>query len=328
MLARKLRLGAIIVFSVLAFGTVGFLLLEDISVLDALFMTVITVSTVGYEEVVPLSDGGKIFAIFFIIIGIGLIGYTLGTIINATLQEFMHDVFGRRRMERKVSRLKGHFIIAGFGRVGKNVAKAFVAAKVKFTVIENNADVVSQLRELGYSFIEGDATTDEALKKAGIEKAKGLVAATHSDADNVFIVLSANRVNKEIFIVSRADTAEAVEKLKTAGATRVVSPAVIGGRTMAAWLLRPGVVDYLDLVSHGEKIEYRLEEIEVREACPLGECTIKDADIRGKTGAMILAIKRGEKINSNPDVNTMIKPGDLLIVIGTDEQLKKLEQIV
>ena len=328
MLAKRIRLGAVIVFTVLAVGTIGFLLIEDISFLDALFMTVITVSTVGYEEVVPLSNGGKVFAIFFILIGISAIGYAIGTLINATLQEFMHDVFRKRRMERKVSKLKEHYIIAGFGRVGRNVAIEFKMAKVRFVVVENDPAVVNELQQLGYEFIEGDATDDENLKKAGIDKAKGLVAAIHSDADNVFVCLSARDMNSDIFIVSRANTLQAVDKIKAAGANRVVSPSVIGGRTMAAWLLRPVVVDYLDLVTKGEKVEYRLEQLEVREEGPLDKRTIKEADIKGKTGAMILAIKTGDKINTNPGISTVINNKDQLIVVGTDEQLTALEEMV
>ena len=328
MLAKRLRLGAVIVFTVLTVGTIGFILIEDMSFLDALFMTVITVSTVGYEEVVPLSNGGKVFAIFFILIGISAIGYAIGTLINATIQEFLHDVFRKRRIERKVSRMKGHFIIAGYGRVGKNVAQEFKAANKKFVVIDKNPDFLAELSDLGYKFIEGDATDDEVLKKAGLENAKGLVAAIHSDADNVFIVLSAKTINSKIFVVARANTLQAVDKLSEAGADRVVSPSVIGGRRMASWLLRPAVSDYLDLVTHGAKVEYRLEDIVVGKGAPMENSKIKDSGIREKTGVMILAVKTGDKINTNPNIDTVIKENDLLIVIGTDKQLKKLEEMV
>jgi len=324
---KRLRLVALILTVVVLIGTLGFLLIERMSILDALYMTVITVSTVGYKEVAPLSNAGKIFAIFLITIGVGSVFYAVGTFINVTLQDYLQHAFGRRRMEKKINKISGHYVIAGYGRVGKNVAHEFKKAETAYVVIESDAEQIPELEEKNVFFVEGDATKDEILMKAGIERAKGLIAAIRSDADNVFIVLSARRENPDLFIVARANTIEAIEKLKAAGADRVVSPSVIGGRRMAAWMLRPVVSDYLDLVGHGERLEYRLEEIELTGTSSLDNKTIQEADIRGKVGAMILAIKRGESINTNPSREELLKSGDLLIVIGTDDQLKELEKM-
>lgn len=324
---NRLRVVALILAVVVIIGTAGFWLIEHIPLLDALYMTVITVSTVGYKEIVPLSSGGKIFAIFLITIGVGTVFYAVGTFINVTIQEYLRHTFGRRRMEKKIEKVSGHYIIAGYGRVGKNVAEEFVKAGKDFVVVENDPEQIAELEEKGVIFIEGDATNDDILAKAGIKRAEGLVAAIRSDAENVFIVLSGRRANPKLFIVARANTIEAIDKLKAAGADRVVSPAIIGGRRMAALLLRPVVSDYLDLVSHGERLEYRLEEIELREGSPLDDKTISEADVRGKTGAMILAVKSAEKLNTNPPVDTLLKARDLLIVIGTDSQLKELEKL-
>lgn len=313
---------------VVAIGTSGYIIIEKAPFLDALYMTIITVATVGYREVFPLSSAGKIFTIFLIPIGVGTVFYGIGTFVSIVVQDFLQqNIVGRRRMKKTIEKYSNHFIVAGFGRVGSNVAHEFVVAKQPFVVIENDPQLIPDIQEHGYVFIEGDATDDEVLLKAGVEKAKGLVAAIHSDADNVFIVLSARRMNPKIFIVARANSLQTVDKLKTAGADRVVSPAVIGGRRMAAWLLRPVVSDYLDLVSHGAKLEYRLEEIQISPDSELGNKTIGGSDIRGKTGATVLAIKSEDKINTNPSIKTELKTGDLLIVIGTDEQLKELEQM-
>jgi len=324
---KRLRLVAFILTVVVLIGTLGFWFIEHISVLDALYMTVITVSTVGYREVVPLSDAGKIFTIFLITIGVGSVFYAVGTFINVTLQDYLQHTFGRRRMEKKIEKISDHYVVAGYGRVGKNVAHEFNKAKKSFVVIESNPEQIPELEEKGVFFVEGDATNDEILKKAGIERAKGLIAAIRGDADNVFIVLSARRENPKLFIVARANTIEAIDKLRTAGADKVVSPSVIGGRRMAAWMLRPVVSDYLDLVGHGERLEYRLEEIELTATSALDNKSIQEADIRGKVGAMILAIKRGESINTNPSREELLKSGDLLIVIGTNDQLKELEKL-
>lgn len=324
---NRLKIIALVLLTVVIIGTLGFWLIERMSLLDALYMTVITVSTVGYKEVVPFSTGGKIFAIFLITIGVGTVFYAVGTFINVTIQEYLRHTFGRRRMEKKIERISGHYIIAGYGRVGKNVAGEFTKAGKDFVVIENDPEQIPELEERGLIFIEGDATNDEVLEKAGIKRAAGLIAAIRSDADNVFIVLSARRENSKLFIVARANTIEAIDKLKTAGADRVVSPSIIGARRMAAWMLRPVVSDYLDLVGHGERLDYRLEEIVLRPDSALDNKSIQEAGIRGKIGAMILAIKRGEKLNTNPSGEAVLKAGDLLIVIGTDSQLKELEKL-
>ncbi len=328
MINFRLKVVLALLLTVVAGGTIGYMIIEGAPFLDALFMTVITVATVGYNEVFPLGAAGKIFTIILIPIGVGTVFYGIGTFISVAVQDFLEqNIVGRRRMEKKIEKLADHYIVAGFGRVGANVAHEFIAAKKPFVVIENDPQSILDLQEQGYIFIEGDATDDEVLFKAGIKKAKGLVAALHSDADNVFVVLSARDMKSDIFLVARANSLQAVDKLRTAGADRVVSPSVIGGRRMAAWLLRPIVSDYLDLVSHGAKLEYRLEEIMVSASSKLENRSIGEADIRGKTGALILAIKRGDKINTNPAIKTVVKADDLLIVIGTDEQLKSLEEM-
>jgi len=324
---NRLAIVVVILFVVMLIGTLGYWLIEHVSLLNALYMTVITISTVGFSEVIPLSVAGKVFTIFLIIIGVATVLNIVGTFLNVSLEEFLKNRFGRRRMEKRINRIKNHFIIAGYGRVGQNVVSELIKADKDFVVIESDADKISDLEEQGSVYVEGDATDDSIIEKAGIGKAQGLIAALGNDADNVFIVLTAKRARPDIFIVARANTTEAIEKLKTAGASRVVSPPIIGGKRIATMLLRPAVSDVLDLVSHGEKLKYRLEEIEIGKSSQIANKTISDSNIRGKTGSMILAVKRGEDFNTNPDINTVLKGGDLLIVIGTQAQLETLEEM-
>jgi voltage-gated potassium channel len=231
-------------------------------------------------------------------------------------------------MQRAIEKLSNHYIIAGYGRVGTQIAIEFAKAKQTFVVAENDPDRVSELLNVGVLFIEGDATDDETLLKAGVERAKGLIAALNTNADNVFITLSARGLNKDLFIVARANTPDAEAKLKAAGANKVISPYLIGARRMAAMVLKPVVSDYLDLVTHGEIVEYRLEELSIKEGSSLHNVSIEDAHIRQKTGSLVLAVKRNGNLNTNPTPDYVLKISDKIVVIGTSGQLESLEKLL
>ena len=326
-LIRRISLIIALLFAVVFIGITGFMLIEDLSLIDSAYMTLITISTVGFGLVEPLSNEGKVFVIFLIIGGVSLVAFGVTSILQITLQNLFEDYFMRRRRMRKlISKLSGHYVIAGYGRVGKQLATEFEKASKDFVVIESNTEETKELLDKGILFIEGDATQDEVLEKTGLEKAKGLIAALNMDSDNVFITLSAKGVNKNLIVIARANTPHSQNKLKAAGANRVISPYLIGARRMAALLLQPVVSDYLDLVMHGEGIEFKLEELEIQDKSSLNNKSIQDSHIRKNTGALVLAIKREEDLNTNPQPEYVLKPKDKAVVIGTAGQLENLHK--
>ncbi|RJQ31549.1 MAG: potassium channel protein [Actinobacteria bacterium] len=313
---------------VLILGTVGNMLIVGLTFVDALYMTVITITTVGFGLERPLNASGKIFTIFLIFGGVGTATYAVTSVVQFIVQGYFRDILGRRKMTNQISKLKDHYIICGFGRIGQNIIKELVKNKKKFVVVEKNPEIVTDVQEAGYLVVEGDATDDAILESTNIKEAKGLVAALDDDADNVFIALSARRLKATIFIIARANAEETEGKLLAAGADRVVSPSIIGGRRMAATLLKPAILDYLDYVTHSEELEYHLEELKVMPGSKIADVSIADSHIRKNTGALVLAIKRGEELNTNPSTDTVILAGDNLIVLGTGDQLKSLSNVV
>ncbi len=232
-------------------------------------------------------------------------------------------------MERKIQEMKSHYIICGFGRTGHQVADEFEAADVPYVVIDKKSGTEEELEPKGIPYIIGDITSDERLKEAGIKTAKGIISAADSNVDNVYVTLSARALNPNLYIVARASDMEAEKKLKMAGANRVISPYFISGKRMAAWATKPVTSDFLDMVMHGGSLEFSLSEISVSDSCPLIGKSIADADIRQKSGSLVLAIrKKDNSFNLQPTASTVIDQGDILVVIGTQEQINLLEKMV
>ena len=310
---------------VIAIGIIGYRLIEGWSLLDCLFMTVTTISTVGYREIHPLSTGGMVFTIVLIIGGVGVLFYALTTVVQYIIEGNLANILGRRRMEEKISRLKGHIIICGYGRVGREVARVFQEEKSPFVVIDYDKEAVAKAAADGYLHLAGNATNDDVLKEAGILHARGLVAATGSDADNVFISLSAREMRPDIFITARAGAPESEAKLKRAGADRTIYPHVLGGRRLAMLALRPLVVDFVDTALESRGQELVLENIGVGPGSPVAGKTISEGRACC-TGAVILAVKKkgGALLTSFSD-DTQLEMGDELVVIGNREQLRALE---
>jgi len=310
---------------VIAIGVVGYRLIEGWSLLDCLFMTVTTISTVGYREIHPLSTGGMVFTIMLIIGGVGVLFYAVTTVVQYIIEGNLANILGRRRMEEKISRLKGHIIICGYGRVGREVARVFQEEKSPFVVIDYDKEAIAKAAEDGYLHLVGNATNDDILKEAGILQARGLVAATGSDADNVFIALSARELRPDIFITARAGAPESEAKLKRAGADRTIYPHVLGGRRLAMLVLRPLVVDFVDTALESRGKELVLENIGVGPGSPVVGKTCKEGQRCGN-GAIILAVRKkdGTLFTSLSD-EMLLELGDQLIVIGKREQLRDLE---
>ncbi len=307
------------------FGAVGYMLIEGWNFFDALYMTVISITTTGFAEVHPLSPAGRLFTIGVIVLGVVTIAYTGGRIAQLVLENYL---LRRRRMSRKVNSLKNHYIICGFGRMGKQICLELQANKAPFVVVENDPVKIDTLRDLGYLYVEGDATQDDVLERAGVRQARGLVAVLPTEAENVFTTLSARVMNPNVFIVSRAVEEETESKLLKAGANRVVKPYEIGGHRMAQVLLRPGVVDFIDIIAREKQIDLQLEEVEVHPDSTLVGMTLAESPIRKQLNIIIVAIFTASgKIVYNPQSRTVIHAQDRLIVIGEEKNILKLVEL-
>jgi len=310
---------------IVSIGVIGYEIIEGWSFIDALYMTVITLSTVGYGEVHHLSTAGRIFSIVLIISGVGAMLYTLTTIVQYILEGGFGDILGRRRMKEKIASLKRHVILCGYGKVGHEVARVFESEGTPFIIVEIDQETVSKAVENGYLCIQGNATSDDVLKEAGIERARALVAALGSDADNLYITLSAKEIRPDLFIVARASTEESEPKLLRAGADRIMSPYRIGGRHMAMLTLRPLVVDFVDTTMLSRGRELVLENIKVSSGSPVEGKTVKEGS-QCCGGAAILAVRKKDgRLLTNPAQDTLLDLEDELVIIGTRNQLRTLE---
>jgi len=327
---RRLLVSLCFLVALLALAPVGYMLIEGMNYNEALYMTVITVFTVGFREVRPLSTAGMYFTIFVIFTGVFNLFFIISSFLSYTLGEAVREILGRRRMDLRIRKLSDHHVVCGFGRVGEVVCETLAEAGSPFVVIEKDPQRVAEAQDRGYLCLEGDATDTEVLTTAGVARARGLVCALENDADNLFTTLSARTLNKDITIVTRCVSPDSVEKLHYAGADRVISPYALSGRRMATFLLRPAVYEYLDLVGHGVSLEYRLEELLVEEGSSLAGRTIGEMDVKARTGALIIAVRKAAEgeFNTSPDKDTLLEAGDLLIALGTEESLAGLEGLV
>jgi voltage-gated potassium channel len=311
------------VTALVCFGTTGFMVLEKWNFLDSLYMTVTTLTTVGYGEVHPLSDAGKCFAIVFLLCGVAVAVYVLSDIV----QIFMSINWSRRRMKQKIVKLVGHQIVCGYGRTGQEVCAQLRANDVPFVVIDNDPAHAKKAEDEGFLVVEGDASSDEILIESQIRTAKGIVCALPEDTANTFIVLSAKGLNENITIVSRAANPGSEGKLRRAGAAMVISPYVICGRRLAASVTHPLVTEFLDVVMHAPGYDLRMEQVSLNGASSIVGATLKDANIKQTSGAMILAVRQNGKLLTNPSPDHLFHEGDELIALGTDQELKKLASL-
>ncbi len=324
---KQFKYGLILLFVIILIGTFGYELIEeDYDLLESFYMSVITISTTGFKEVHPLSPTGKVFTVFLIIAGIVTVAYTGGKAAQFLIEQ---QGFKRRKMEKKMNGLNGHYIVCGYGRMGKQICEGLEEAKTKFIVIENNPVKILNLEEKGYFFVEGDATRDEVLQRAGIEKAKGLVTVLDSDAQNVFTSLSAKQLNEELYLVARAIEEETEQKLIKAGADRVVKPYELGGLRMVQLLLRPRVSDFIDIVVRKKESEISLEEISlIKDSFIVGK-KLSEANLKKKYNVMVIAISRedGELIY-NPSSDAVFQQNDKIMVIGPAKKLAELNEAI
>jgi len=323
---KRLALVFALIGFIISFGTIGYIFLEGWSFLDALYMTVTTLTTVGYREIRELSDAGRWFTIILIIGGVGTMLYALSTGARFMLEGELQEIYGRRRLEKKMKELKDHYIICGYGRMGKIIVKELKDERVKFVVIEK--DPVIHEKEEAF-VIAGDATQDEILKEVGIERAKGLITVLSTDAENLYVVLSAKGLNPHLFIVARAGEEGSEQKLLRAGADRVISPYHIGGLRIAHTVLKPAVVDFIELATKSGNIDLQLEEITIPDLSDYSGLSLDQCGFGKELGVIIVGIKKPSgDMKFNPTYLTLIEPGDTLIALGEVSKLKVLEEMI
>lgn len=322
---RLLKYIVLAIIVIVAWGTIGYVLIEGASLMDALYMTVITIATVGFGEVFELSQVGKAFTIILIIAGTGIILVSFGVLTQIALEGSLRRIMGRKRVEKEISKLKKHYIIGGSGRIGGLVVDEMRRLGIPFVIIENDPERAEQLSEQNILVIHGNATEEEVLEKANIMEAKGIVVTVSSDAEAVFIILSARNLNPDLFVIARAIDDHNERKLKQAGANRVISPYRLVGKRMTNAILRPAVIDMLDTLMFESHLELAIEGTEVYSNSLLAGLTLRESGIREKLGLIIIGIQKANgNILFNPDPEEKIAPGDALISIGENESIRRL----
>jgi voltage-gated potassium channel len=312
---------------VISFGTAGYRVIEKWSLLDSIYMTIITLTTVGFKEVHDLSQNGKIFTIALIVGGVGTMLYVLGIGAQLILEGELQEIYGRKRLEKRLKELKDHYIVCGYGRMGKIIARELKHENLDFVVLEKNRTIFDEKDDT--LVIEGDATRDDLLRKAGIEKAKCLISVLPTDAENMYVVLSARGLNPDLLIVARAGEEGSEQKLLRAGADRAVSPYYIGGLRIAHTVLKPAVVDFIEFATKSGNIDLQIREIIIGEGSELVGKTLDQSGIGKDLGIIVVAIRHsGGEMKFNPTFRTVMEAGDTLIAVGETSKLKKLEELV
>ncbi|MBD3256773.1 MAG: potassium channel protein [Candidatus Lokiarchaeota archaeon] len=326
---RKLLFKLILLlFFIVAFGTAGYMIIEHWGFLDALFMSVETLTTVGYGFIKPLSTEGRIFTIIYILFGVILFLYLAAEFANTITSFNLEKIMSRQKMEKKLKNMKDHYILCGYGRTGAEIASELKDNKIDFVIIDKDPSIEEKTRAFNVPFIVGDATEDETLEKANISEAKGILCSLSDDVDNLYLTLSAKTLNPGLVIVVRCIKALNEVKFRKAGASNIILPYEISGRRMVASIIKPEVVDFLDVAIHGKEQEFELkmEQFCIPSGSVVENKAIYESEIRQKTGVIIIAIKRNEKYISSPPPDTVLKMKDCLIILGTTQQLKNFEK--
>jgi len=326
---RKLIRYILITIAIILFGSWGFMAIEGWNFLDALFMTVITLTTVGFGEVHQLSRIGQMYTIVLIFVGVGFLGYVGATLIPYMVEGRIRIILGRRRLDKKITRLKNHYIVCGYGRIGRVLCMNLRQKPIDIVVIEKNPDLIPIMEEDRILYLPGDTADEAILLNAGIERAKGLVAVLGTDVDNVFLVLTARQLNPKLFIMARAIYKESKSKLLAAGASAVESPYEVGAVSMAHRIIRPTVTSFLSLAMTYDRKDIQMEEIPVSPSSSLANVMLKNSGIRQDFNLIIIAIKQVDgSMMFNPSFETRLEPGSTVIAVGQEQDLQELERVL
>jgi voltage-gated potassium channel len=326
---RRLKISVAVLLLLLTLGTSGYMIVEGWRFLDALYMTVITLATIGFKEVHDLSDNGKLFTMVLIIFGVSTLGYMVSSVAQLMFEGQIQRIIGRKKVEKRIDALHDHYIICGFGRIGSMICRELAANGVPFVVVEHNTDVLERIEDDLYLWMKGDATQDDTLVRAGIQRAKGLVSVVTSDSENVYITLTARGLNPDLHILARSGEEGTELKLKRAGANKVVSPYAIGGMRMAQSILRPNVMDFIEIATASEHLDLQMEEIAIPSDSDFGGHTLVSTGFRKETGVIIVGIKKSHgHMIFNPSPQAAIDVGDTLIVLGDPASVGKLKGLL
>ena len=326
---KKIIRGFVILLVILTIGTMGYMSIEKWDLFDSLYMTVITITTVGFREVRTVSEAGRLFTVFIIFSGMGIIAYILGIVAQAMVDFQVRSIIGRTKLGFKIRSIKNHYVICGFGRIGKTIGRELKVNKIPMVIIDNNPDTKHILENENIPYINDDATNEDVLLEAGVERAKGLISVVASDADNLFITMTARGLNPGLFILTRADEEQTEKKLMRAGANRVAMPYLIGGQKMAHTIIKPAVTDFLEFAIHNKEIGLEMEELFVGEKSRLSGVSLIDSGIRQKMDVIIVAIrKKNGEMKFNPSSQARIEAGDILISLGKSNDHEKLAAIL
>jgi voltage-gated potassium channel len=316
----------VLLTSIVIGGTLGYMVIERWNAWDAFYMTVITITTVGYREIHDLSRAGQAFTVVLLIVGVGAALYTFTLMAAAVVEGNLPQRFQRRRVARMLETIKNHFIICGYGRIGSLVAAQFRQQRIPYVVVERDAARYQAAIDEGGLALEADASREDVLRAVGIARARGLIAAVSTDAENVYTVLSARVLRPDLYIIGRAEGEEAMQKLARAGANRVVSPYQIGAVQIAQTALRPAVVDFVALASNAEHSDLSMEEIAIAPQSGVAGRSILQANLRQQYGVIVVGMQRGDgRLEFNPEPDAVIRAGDKLVVLGSAESLRRLE---
>ncbi|WP_457610431.1 potassium channel family protein [Lutibacter sp.] len=326
----KLYISLLLLVTVLAIGIIGFIIISNDTLVDAVYMTIITMSTVGFGTLHELNQTEKIFTIILIILSIAVYGYSVTALTEYLAKDNFFQLLKYKKMQQKIQKLKNHTVVCGYGRNGRQAVVRLKKFNMPYVVIEKDKELLEELDRNNILYIEGDATGDEALEKAALENAKSLITALPSDADNLFVVLSARQINKDFTIISRASNESSCSKLMIAGATNIIMPDKIGGEHMASLVVTPDLVEFVEKLTITEECSTNLEEIAINDLpSEFLDKTILDLDVRRKSGCTVIGFKTSKnEYIINPEATTKLEPNSNLIVLGRPNQIKKLRQVL
>lgn len=327
--AKHILISSALTALIIVFGTIGYMIIEDWNILDSFYMTVITIATVGYSEIHHVSDTGRLFTVLIIFLGVGFSLYIAGAIVQLMVEGQIRTIMGRKRLDNKIFRLKQHHIICGYGRIGQVLCNQIKHKPIDFVVIEKNEELIPTMESDDILYLPGDATDENILMSARINEAKGLVAVLGTDAENVFLVLTARQLNPDLFIIARSCESRSKSKLLAAGANAVESPYDMGAMSMAQRIIRPTVTSFLNLALTSQRKDIQMEEIPIRPESKLVNVMLKDSEIRSKYNLIIIAIKKANgQMNFNPSFDTIIEVNDTMIAVGEAANLERLEKVL
>jgi voltage-gated potassium channel len=326
-MSNNLKIALIAILILIVIGTAGFHFIEGWNVLESFYTTVMTLTTIGYGDFAPKTRGGMLFTVMLVIFGVGTMLYTVGLVAQTMVEGRLTMLLGRGKMEKTIDKMKNHYIVCGCGRIGYLICKELAAEKVDFVVVDNNPEVIQKIGEDGFVYFRGDAIHDKCLIGAGIKRARGIVCVLPTDAQNLYVILTAKELNPDIWILSRSEEEESEHRLLRAGANRVMSPYTLGGTRMAMAILRPAMLDFIEITTRRQSLELRMDELEICEGSPLIGKSLEDSEIRQRYGLIIVAVKKDSgKMIFNPVASYVIQGGDKLIALGEEDNVSKLSQ--